>query len=216
VATTLTSFRSRIRERVDLQGDNFVTDAATSLDQWINDSITELYDLLVGASDDWYLTSQNVTVSNGQSTFAVPTGMVRWRGLERDQGGGQLWPVPRGQWNERWQYISDLRYVITGATVRLFPPTLAPGSYVAWYVPVPTALVSAGDSFDGINGWEEYVVLDCAIKCRGKGEDDADPMMIAKAAMLKRIQTMAGNRDGGEPQRIIDVQNDFASWPWLP
>lgn len=205
MATTLLQFRNRVRDRADLVADMFVTDA--TLNQWINDSISELYDLLLQASEDWYVVSTPVTVTSPASSFSAPAGMIRFHGLDRDIGGGKYEPIKRGVFRERLTY-TERRYVLTKQTLLLFPATSAPGSYVAWYTPAFTTLAADGDSFDGVNGWEEYVVVDVAMKARVKGEEEAGDLMTAKALLRGRIQTMAGTRDASEPPRIVDVHAD--------
>jgi len=213
VATTLLQFRDQVRDRADLVADNFVLDA--TLTTWINKSIAELYDLLIQASEDWYLASAPVTVNSGGVSFPVPTGMIRWRGLDRRIGGTDYTHVKKGVFRERLTY-TEPRYILAGGTVYIYPTTSAPGTYLQWYVPVFTPLAADGDTFDGINGWEEYVIVDVAIKCRVKGEEDASDLFTAKAIQRARIQTMAASRDGSEAPRITDVHaddlNDADSW----
>lgn len=205
MATTLLQFRNRARDRADLVADMFVTDA--TLNQWINDSVSELYDLLLQASEDWYLTSAPVTVAGASTSFATPAGMIRFRGVDRDLGGGKYESLKRGVFRERFTY-TERRYVLTAGTVLLFPASSAAGSYVQWYTPVFTPLVADGDSFDGVNGWEEYVVVDVALKARVKGEEDVGDLFTAKALLRGRVQTMAATRDTSEPPRITDVHAD--------
>jgi hypothetical protein len=59
-------------------------------------------------------------------------------------------------------------------------------------------------SFEGISGWEEYVILDAAIKALLKEESDANALMSQKAAMLRRIEESAPNRDAAEAPTVSD------------
>jgi len=205
VATTLLQLRNRVRDRADLVADNFVLDA--TLTQWINDSAQDLYDLLLQSGQDWFVTSSNVTVTSPAVSFPVPTGAMRLHGLDRDIGGGKYESIKRGIFRERFSY-TERRYVATKATVFIFPGTSAPGSYVQWYTPAFSPLVADIDTFDGIDGWEEYVVVDAALKCRVKGEEDTSDLLGAKMALRARIQTMAATRDASEPSRVVDVHAD--------
>lgn len=205
MATTLLQLRNRVRDRADLVADNFVLDA--TLTQWINDSAQELYDLLLQSGQDWFVTSSPVTVVSPAASFPVPTGAMRLHGLDRDIGGGKFESIKRGTFRERFSY-TERRYVATKATVSIFPTTSAPGSYVQWYTPAFAALVADSDTFDGIDGWEEYIVVDVALKCRVKGEEDTGDLMAAKAQLRARVQTMAATRDASEAPRIVDVHAD--------
>lgn len=68
-------------------------------------------------------------------------------------------------------------------------------------------------TIDGVSGWEEYVIVDAALKAMGK--EETDPSLIAqqKLMMKQRLQDMAANRDAGNPARVADVQqSDY----WFP
>lgn len=60
---------------------------------------------------------------------------------------------------------------------------------------------------DGISGWEEYVVVDAAIKIMGKEESETSALMIRKNDLKKRIQDIAANRDPGTAARTADVSS---------
>lgn len=64
-------------------------------------------------------------------------------------------------------------------------------------------------TMDWVNGWEEYIVVDAAIKILGKEESDATIMGGRKAALLGRIQSIAENRDQGEPGKTVDVMGNY-------
>jgi uncharacterized protein YdcH (DUF465 family) len=53
-------------------------------------------------------------------------------------------------------------------------------------------------------GYEEYVVVDAAIKCLQKEESDVQMLMVQKQQLKERIENAASNRDQGEPTAITD------------
>lgn len=67
---------------------------------------------------------------------------------------------------------------------------------------------------DGISGWLEYVVTDAAIKMMQKEESDTSVLQLQKAALIKRIEAAAENRDAGSPATIADVQWTNGTWPF--
>ena len=67
---------------------------------------------------------------------------------------------------------------------------------------------------DGISGWLEYVVTDAAIKMLQKEESDTTTLQFQKAALIKRIEAAAENRDAGSPATIADVQWTNGTWPF--
>lgn len=68
-------------------------------------------------------------------------------------------------------------------------------------------------SVDGISGWEEYIVLDAALKAMGKEEDDVSLIAAQKQAMHQRLVDMAANRDAGNPATVADTQYSDFWWP---
>lgn len=67
---------------------------------------------------------------------------------------------------------------------------------------------------DGISGWLEYVVTDAAIKMMQKEESDTSTLQFQKAALIRRIESAAENRDAGSPATIADVQWTNGTWPF--
>lgn len=66
---------------------------------------------------------------------------------------------------------------------------------------------------DGISGWEEYVVIDAAIKIQIKQENDFSGLAGQKMAMMQRIEAMAEGRDSGQAQHTSDVLSlNMSGW----
>lgn len=59
-------------------------------------------------------------------------------------------------------------------------------------------------SFDGISGWEEYIVIDAAIKANLKEETDTATLQMQKLEMKKRIEGTAPNRDAAMAPCVSD------------
>jgi len=66
-------------------------------------------------------------------------------------------------------------------------------------------MFSYATQIDGISGWEEYPVVDAALKIMGKEESDVSNLTLRKEALKKRIQDIAANRDPGTAARTADV-----------
>lgn len=60
-------------------------------------------------------------------------------------------------------------------------------------------------TMDGIAGWEEYVIVDAAIKAAIKQENDYTGLVLQKEAMLARIDAMSLGRDIGQAQHVSDA-----------
>lgn len=207
---TLAQIRTQARQRADMEVSQFVTDS--ELTSYVNASIAELYDILVSRFEDYYILDTTATVANGADTITLPADFYKLKGLDYDVGGGQYETVRSFQFIERNETYDPgfgtfprMRYRVLGPVLKLTPPDFAPGNYRIWYIPRFASLVNDTDTFDGINGWTEYVIVDCAIKMLNKEESDAGPFREQKQKLLDRIEAMATDRDAGEPQTIVDL-----------
>ena len=213
MAVQLSALRERARRRANMEDSDFVEDE--ELNQYISDSYAELYDLLVSKFEDYYVADPlEFSISSGSSTYALPADFYKLIGLDRSVGGGDYVEVKPFNFNDRnRRRIGDrlrsgsptARYRILGSNLRFSPADQAAGDYLLWYVPRYSELTEDTDEVDGVNGWEEYIVIDAAIKCLIKEESNANDLYKAKAEIKQRIEEMAANRDAGEPQRIPDV-----------
>lgn len=217
---TLAELRQQVRQRADVENSNFVSDA--ELNAYINSSYKELYDLLVATFEDYYtLDPVEFTLSGSTYTYDLPTNFYKLRGLDykESSGGSDWWTVRPFVFTERNRvnntfignvYAWDQRsYRIVGDKLYIYPQENAKGTYRIWYVPRATELAADTDTLDGVNGWEEYVIVDAAMKILIKEESDIQPLVLQKEQMRQRIIDMAKDRDVGEGDRIGDVYSDW-------
>ncbi len=59
--------------------------------------------------------------------------------------------------------------------------------------------------FDGISGWEEFVILDAAIKAQIKQENPSAELVQERAILIDEIQGLAEARDQGQAFHVSDV-----------
>ncbi len=211
---TLTQLRTRCREMADMENSTFIS--ATELLSYINASYAELYDLLVSRNEDYYTTSTNLTISSG-NTVALPTDFYKLRGvdLRLDTAGNSWSAVPKFNFNNRNTKNANISklstgqfsvsYRIVGGNLHITPTDNATGTYRLWYIPIYTPLSAESDTVDGISGWEEYIVVDVAIKMLNKEESSVTHLVAMKKALIDRIEAMAQNRDMDQPETISDV-----------
>ena len=213
----LSSLRSRCREMSDMVDSDFVSD--TELLSYINSSYAELYDILVGKFEDYHVTSSTFTISSGNSN-ALPTDFYKLRGLDFQLDSNSWISLKKFNFNKRnllnrsvvynTGLANEVQYRILGNTIYLEPEDNALGNYKIWYIPTYTALVSESDTVDGVNGWEEYIVVDTAIKMLAKEESSITHLTAQKNNLLKRIETMSQNRDYDQPEQITDSDESDA------
>jgi hypothetical protein len=217
---TLLQLRTEVRDRGDLSSDRH-TDAQVT--RYINQSIAELYDIILEVTDDYWLESDDVTVSSGTATYAL-SGLTYdfylLKGI--DVQDGSTWrPLRRFNFSERNQNQTgsaekwSTRYRIMGSNIRLRPTPQWSGTIRVWYIPVPTELSADGDTFDGVSGWEEYVIVDSIIKARVRDEEDVSDQMLQKSYLVERIRkAAAAGRDSSEPNRVRDVAAERTGHNW--
>jgi hypothetical protein len=189
---TLTNLIADVRLRADMVNSTFCSDA--EITEYINQSIAAFYGILIGArGQDYFENSTTVTTVAGTTLYNLPADFGQLLAVEANLGGvvRPVKPFMRkehGPWSEQ----------------------SVPGGYVfnVYYTPAPTRLSAGSDTFDGIMGWEEWVVLDAAIKCMAKEESDVSILAAQKAAIEKQVEQLAGDRDAGWPERITDTSRD--------
>lgn len=217
---TLDNLVSDVRLRADMVGSGFVTDAEVG--EYVNQSLAELYDLILGSwGDDYYITSTSKTTTGGTNVVTVPSDMYKLLGLDFQDASGWLTQLNRIQWADRARWINMPRgrpqaYMVFSGNFVIAPTPDTVYTLVVNYVPNPPRLV-AGDGtsvFDGVAGWEEYAILDGAIKCLTKENalEAAGVLMAQKAAVKARIEAMAPARDANLPACV----GDSSGWqPWI-
>lgn len=200
---TLLAVRTDVRQRTHYERSQFVTDP--ELNGWILNSYKEFYDLLVSKFDgSYYYTSTDFTVVTG-NTFAVPSDFYHLTGVDLVVLlPDQLTALRRRSFAERNSGRNG--YDLRGNTVYILPYSWAAGrTFRLYYVPTPGPLAADGDTFDGINGWEEYVTADVCIKVCGKSGEDPSVFAAQKQAKLDKIEALAAQRDEGEPAHVTDI-----------
>lgn len=211
---SLADLRTQVRQRADMENSQFVTDP--ELTTYINQSAFELYDLLVAAyGDDYYMTIAPSFVSDGISdTYPLPDDLYKLLGVDISANGqpGTWRPLMPFGINERnrapWgipgsvpaPVFADPQYRLRSNSL-WFEPLPAGGQYLrTLYIPRMTKLVADGDLLDGVSGWDEYVIVDAAIKCKTKEQTDTQELQLAKMTLKARIDNMKRDRNAGQPK----------------
>lgn len=228
-SATLAQLKTRIRERADMENSQFIADS--ELLSYINMSYAEIYDLMVTTYEDYYVTTQDITLTSGDSgVSALPADFSKLRGVDYQLGGNwvTIYPYDWNTRNLRQRAVNkiaigdlNLTYRVVGSNLRIEPRDGATGTYQMWYIPVFTPLSGETDLVDSHiarHGWEEYIVVDAAIKCLAKEESNTEHLLLEKRQLIKRIEGAAGDRDADQPEQIADVSryknNDWGPGRW--
>ncbi len=225
ITMTLEEIRDAAKQHADMVNSGFLTD-----DEWntnINNSLTELFDVLVTCYGDAYFTATPflITTDGTNERYALPADFYKALGVE-------LWPFRTASgaitlrtfaFGERNQYSAPGGPIFGAITVpkyRLdanyiwFIPRPPPSGLTLYlnYVPRMEVLDADDDVADGYSGWLEYVIVDAALKAIVKEESDPQALMAQKAALLKRIEGAAPNRDAGSASTVMDVTLSGGWW----
>lgn len=217
---TLSVIRGECKDRADLRNSQFISDSEWN--RYINQSYAELYDLLTNMYKDFYVSSTTVSLVAGTDTYNLPALFYKLLGVDLLINGVASSAITLRPFvfNERNMYTdrpsftangNNYRYRLLGSQIKLVPTPDTTDTLKLWYVPAITDLSSDGSTLDGVNGWEEYIVIDVAIKSLLKEESDVTALMMQKEAMKQRIREGAMARDTSFPDRVIDV-NHIQDW----
>ena len=184
--------RDKVRRRADQESVGFITDL--ELNDYINASLAELHEILVMEDLAYYESEQTVT-ADGSSTYALPTDYFGTQTVERVSGTtyAPLTPVDAG---ERHRYAGTgeaIAYRVVGNNLELLPAPTS-GTYRHTYVAYPALLTLDADTIDGHMGWEEWIVVDCAIKCHIKEDSTPRALMAERERLTERVVTAAKAR----------------------
>jgi hypothetical protein len=167
------------------------------------------------------------------NTYSLPLNHYKPRGLDlqiSQANQGTQWVsirnfmfMERNQYNYLYNPIAisilggtNLLYRVLDQYLELIPtPNIANLNFRLGYIPTYPALVSMTDTFDGVNGWEEFILFDVVIKMLTKQEADASVWIGEKAETVKRIEAMASARDVGNPQRVSDTVQGQSNGPFM-
>ncbi len=64
---------------------------------------------------------------------------------------------------------------------------------------------------EGVSGWEEFIILDAALKAQGKQENDVSVLAAQRQDIVARIEAMAEARDAGQAFHVSDVMGANSS-----
>lgn len=229
---TSVSFGSIIeqaQQRADLVNSSFIT--ATEWQTMANASLSQLFEKLVEAyGSNYFVQTPHIFTTDGTNdAYALPSDFFKLLGVDLQlspygQSSALGWvTIWRFNFAERNRYTlpnlvtiwgrTNLSYLLRGGKLWLQPLPQGGQTLRLWYAPTFTPLVNDSDTFDGVNGWEEWAINDIAKKALVKEESDTSGVDGLQAVQNDRLQTIIENRDASAPATTVDV---YASngWPW--
>lgn len=218
---SLGDLRGAALDRADVRGrpDRYTP---AEVNEYINQSIAHLRDLLIQAKGDDYFSlfsDPPISIVQGQQFYALPDDCYTILSVRVQLGPDTTSTYILEPFNSLEEadllMISAstagafMKYRITSTNqIQLLPqgPTNAL-VFIRYMAPAPR-LVDDADLFDGFNGWEEFVVLDAARKIATKGKEweTVNALKADIAVMTNRIKSLATRRDVGRPEVVADVR----------
>lgn len=230
----LAYLRDRTRELADMvtttPADHFISDA--ELDRCINSALRRLYDKLILTRGDSYYAdtdSQNTVAST--ATYALPADFYQLLGVMLYDGSRAV-DLGRFEHHDRATLLTaetagagsamgNIRYRLQGGSIELRPKPEAVWLLTLQYIPAFSDLVNPADTFDGVNGWEEWACYTAAIDLLNREESDPSGLLAARAVIDQQIDQLAGQRDAANAPRISDTRGDswisrrrWTGWGW--
>lgn len=210
-ASLITTMRQRAVREADAVGVIDPTDTADKAyldDYLIGAFLPALHDKLTEAFQDYQLTEATAQViAAGADTKALPSDFLKLRDVEYVPAGGERVSLHTIAWTERNVWRGERRYCVGGANLYVRPRSLAPGTYSIWYTP-QFAMVGTLDArtYDAINGWEEWAVLQTAIQIKADQQQATTVLERRLEALTKHIEAAARGRVSARPGRVRRVR----------
>lgn len=213
----------RVRQRACLEttsgtvtfGPSFMPD--TEVIDNVNTSIGKWWDLVQGTTfaGQFNRNPWNITTVQGQSLYSLAPNFARQLSVDA-YIVGNLTPISASPYQEEnrnlwgnltftgWVYGQPILYQIQGQNISFRPFPQGSQTVTVNYIATAPTVSSSDDCFDSINAWEEFIVLDAAIKCALKdGQLDLiQTLQGLKEEERQRILAAAPMRDQGSPEQI--------------
>jgi len=210
---TLLDLRNACKDRADMQNSNFITD-----DEWnryINSAAKELYEILILKGLQYTTTTDTISLNGTDDTYDLPSNFFKLVGVDHNINN-ETYPMEEYTFQNRNLYNQQntqryLRYRLVGEDMIRFNPKPSAQEITIWYDPVLATLSDDTDTLNGVNGWEEYVIVRSALWAKVKEESETGDLKQDIAFLRDRIETAAENRDLGPAGQVTDVRRDRRS-----
>ena len=218
---TLSGLITNTRSLADIIGSDFITDS--EITTFINNSISELYDLIQDQEVDYFTITGSFTIASPSGQATLPDNFYKLKALDKLNGSTYNMVTPfniyeRNKTTSNFPYFTsednnaDVNYKVVGTNIYIVPPEQSPGTYRLWYIPTAPILVSGTDTIQFQAAWNEYISVGAAIQCKIKEESSTYELELRRSQLEKRIEKVASDRDTGGLIRIQNIRN---KWRYL-
>lgn len=195
---TLAQIRTAVLGLCDAENDgNLVT---AWLNTAISSSYSELVDLLVSSGLFYFRSTATLSYSAVTGLAALPADFLATVSVWYEKDASRRLPLRAVSIRDAWKFKKTsvsraFCFETVGTNIQLYPPPPSGQTYTLIYVPCAADLTSDGQTVDGVQGFEELIVVDAAIKVGIRQETDVQVLLGRKQELLGRIQQMSQNRE---------------------
>lgn len=187
--------RDAARRRCDQVNSTFRADA--DVNALLNSVIAEAYEHVIINQPERKLASVTLITEAGVDTYGLGAADF-YKLKDVDARLDNRWrTLPQFKWEDRnryrdsfiWTYSLPAAWRLYGDNIVFTPPPPAGVQIRLWYHPAPPKLSDDSDTFDGVAGWDEAVVVGVAWKLALEEEDLelADRLGVEYQRQLQRI-----------------------------
>jgi hypothetical protein len=213
--STLAEMRDRVRFLGDFPNSRKFTPAI--IDREVNNAVEDTWNVLITARPDYYTLEQLVTSVAGTDSVALAGDFFRLRKVEM-RDGARWRPLLRVELNHAHRF-SDTQgrpthYRLQGTTVKLYRTPDGAYDLRVFYMPCKSTLVADGDTFDGINGFEEHAVVGAVVKLKMREGMPAEEWVGERRRLEQDVRSHADNMDSGQPFYLSGSQRGELADDW--
>ncbi len=220
---SLEMLEEKVRITCDLDTNSGAAHAISSdqIDIMMNESLSELHEMLFAAyGPEYFRSTVFITTVSGTAEYDLPDDFMELLCLGVGIGeSASFFYGPLRQWQPLdvpgLQSITslgtpnELLYRIQNNQLVLLPtPRVSTWHVQVDYIPcfIELARDAEPNTFDDVNGWAAWAVLDTAIKCLDKLGQDSNHLVRRQMRQVERINRLAGQRDLANVPHMTDVQ----------
>ena len=211
---SLATLRDSARLQADMEASSFVTDV--EVEDLVQSSATRLYDIILTAWGERYFFAQtDLTTTASQAYVNLPSNFYRLLKVGWVVGSStdpvRLEPFQDdAEWADSfwgssgsWSNSNPPRYQLRADQLWLDPTPSSAETLRLQYVPIMPEIEDATPTpFQGVNGWDRWIVLDVAIQLKIKEESDVRALQTEREKVEGEIRNMVPRRDVGRTHRI--------------
>ncbi len=198
---TIDQLVTRLEALTDTENDAHISTAEKFAA--LNSAIAETWDLLIAAGlGEKYVKSQTFNTVAGQLEYVLQTVIT----------AGDFYKISKLYVVESTSYLRPLQRV-SPHEIQSFRAPISVVPMKLYYIPYSPVLTT-GQSFDGINGWEEHTLMVAACAIKAKKEDSYSVYDARRRVLEERIKT-SGSTDYGEPQRVVRKRRRTMNDPFM-